>query len=176
MTAFAERISRLIDFFYIRPVDRLVSRSVFRYAACGGLTLALDAWWYFAIYHWFVGENRFFDLGRFVVSPAIASLVLVFPITFFTGFWLNRHVAFRRSALRTRTQLFRYALTVVGSIILNYLCMKLLLDEAGLWPTPSKIVTSVLSALYSYVAARYFTFREGESGSVRTDSSEHRAV
>ena len=126
---------------------------------CGGLNLLLDAMWYFLIYHYVVGEDRFIDLGLVYMSAPIASLFLVFPITFFTGFWLNRNIAFRSSPLRTRTQLFRYALSVGGAVLLNYLCMKLFVEVFDIWPTPAKLVTSALSALYSFLAARYFTFR-----------------
>ena len=73
---------------------------MFRYAFCGGMNLALDAVWYFVIYHFLIGEGRMIDLGFVYMSAPIASLFLVFPITFFTGFWLNRNVAFRASLLR----------------------------------------------------------------------------
>ena len=53
----------------------------------------------------------------------------------------------------------RYALSVGGAVLLNYLCMKLFVEVFDIWPTPAKLVTSALSALYSFLAARYFTFR-----------------
>lgn len=107
----------------------------------------------------FLVAGRYFDLGFVVMSPHIASLVLVFPITFFTGFWLNRYVAFRTLPVAAGKQLGRYLLTVVGSILLNYACMKFLVEVCGLWPTPSKCITSLAVALYSYLAARYYTFK-----------------
>ena len=59
--------------------------------------------WYFVIYHFLIGEGRMIDLGFVYMSAPIASLFLVFPITFFTGFWLNRNVAFRaRRSARAR--------------------------------------------------------------------------
>ena len=155
----ASLLTRIVDRFYWHRLDGIVSRQLFRYAFCGGLNLLLDAMWYFLIYHYVVGEDRFIDLGLVYMSAPIASLFLVFPITFFTGFWLNRNIAFRSSPLRTRTQLFRYALSVGGAVLLNYLCMKLFVEVFDIWPTPAKLVTSALSALYSILAARYFTFR-----------------
>lgn len=154
----AALISRVLDGLYV-PFARWIPRQLFRYGACGGANLLLDALWYFLIYNYMIGPTRYIDFGPVVMSPHIASLCLVFPITFFTGFWLNRHVAFARSPLRTHTQLLRYALSVAGAVLLNYLCMKVLVETVGLWPTPSKLVTSVISALYSFLAAKYFTFR-----------------
>lgn len=149
---------RLVDWLYIAPLKRLVGRDFFAYGLCGGANMALDTLWYFVIYHYIVAE-RFIDFGVVVVSPHIASLIVVFPITFFTGFWLNRNIAFRATEYKTRGQLIRYALSVVGSIALNYVCMKLFVEHLHIWPTPSKMLTTVVSVVYSFLAAKYFTFR-----------------
>ena len=90
---------------------------------------------YFLLYN-FVLDKELLDLGFVAVSPHVAAMLIVFPLTFFTGFWLNRHVAFRRSPLARGTQLFRYLLSVAGSVVVNYLFL-----------------------VYSYLAAKYFTFR-----------------
>ena len=155
----------LIDKLYIKPLEPIVSRDIFGYGLCGALNMVLDTLWYFIIYHFVIAE-RFIDLGVVVISPHIATLFIVFPITFFTGFWLNRHVAFRVTEYKTRGQLFRYAISVVGSIVINYICMKLFVETFDFWPTPSKMLTTVISVVYSYLAARYFTFVK-ESGKGR---------
>lgn len=154
----ADGIRRIIDSFYIGPVRRVLSLELFRYGACGGGNMLLDALYYFLIYHYVVCE-RFIDLGVVVISPHISSLAIVFPITFVNGFWLNRNVAFRESNLRTRTQLTRYLLSVGGAILLNYLCMKLFVEAFHFWATPSKLLTTCISSVYSFLAAKYFTFQ-----------------
>jgi putative flippase GtrA len=156
--AIASLITKAIDLFYIKPLRRVISQQVFRYLACGGATALLDAIWYYIIYHYIVCE-RFIDLSIIVVSPHIAALCVVFPITFFTGFWLNRNVAFRATNISSLPQLAKYAFTVVGSIILNYVCMKLFVEYLGIWATPSKMLTTTVCAVYSYIAGRYFTFK-----------------
>ena len=154
----ANAITKAIDLFYIKPLQAIVPQQVFRYLACGATTALLDAVWYFLIYHYIVCE-RFTDLGFVVVSPHIAALCIVFPITFFTGFWLNRNVAFRATHISSLPQLFKYALTVVGSILLNYACMKFLVESCEIWATPSKIFTTIICAIYSFLVGRYFTFK-----------------
>ncbi|MBR6815328.1 MAG: GtrA family protein [Alistipes sp.] len=156
---FAEKIGAFIDLFYIKPFSAFVSSTIFRYAACGGMNMVLDLVWYFLIYHYVVAE-RFFDLGFVVVSPHIASLCVVFPITFFTGFWLNRNVAFRATEFGQGWQLVKYTLTVVGSLAVNYICMKLFVEACDIWPTPAKALTTAVSVVYSYLAGRYFTFKK----------------
>jgi putative flippase GtrA len=158
VSGLAAIITKAIDLFYVKPLRRVFSQQVFRYLACGAITALLDAIWYYIIYHYIVCEE-FLNLGFVVMSPHIAALCVVFPITFFTGFWLNRNVAFRVTDISTLPQLAKYALTVVGSILLNYACMKLFVEGCNLWATPSKIITTAVCAVYSFLVGRYFTFR-----------------
>lgn len=153
----AKVLISVIDGLYVKPISVVVSREIFGYGFCGALNMSLDIVWYFLIYHFIVAE-QFIDLGVVVISPHISTLFVVFPITFFTGFWLNRNVAFRVAEYRTRRQLIRYALSVVGSIVINYVCMKVFVEALQIWPTPSKMITTAVSVIYSYIAARYFTF------------------
>lgn len=154
----AQRVIRLVDMLYIKPLHSLISRNMFAYGLCGASNMVLDTLWYFVIYHYIIAE-RFIDLSFVVVSPHIASLILVFPITFFTGFWLNRNIAFRVTEFSSRRQLIRYTLSVIGSILINYACMKLFVEQLNIWPTPSKILTTIISVAYSYLIGKYFTFR-----------------
>ena len=151
-------ITKCIDLFYIKPLRGFISQQVFRYLACGATTALLDAIWYYLIYHFIVCEH-FIDLGFVVMSPHIAALCIVFPITFFTGFWLNRNVAFRTTHISSLSQMTKYALTIVGSIVLNYACMKLFVEVCDIWATPSKILTTAVCAVYSFLVGRYFTFK-----------------
>ena len=155
----AQRISTAIDSLYIKALEPVISRQFFRYGVCGAVNMMLDAIWYFVIFH-FVVAQRYIDLDFVVVSPHIASLIIVFPITFTTGFLLNRYVAFQVMAYRSRGQLIRYAISVGGAILLNYVLMKLFVEHCHLWPTPSKVLTTIISSLYSFIVAKYFTFRK----------------
>lgn len=155
----AEKIGSLIDRCYVQGLQRYVSPTMFRYAVCGGVNMVLDVVWYYLIYHYIIAL-RYIDLGVVVISPHVASLVVVFPITFFTGFWLNRNVAFRSVEVGQGLQLFKYALTVVGSLLLNYVCIKLFVEVVGVWPTPAKALTTAVCVAYSYLSGRYFTFKK----------------
>jgi hypothetical protein len=119
--------------------------------------MALDAVLYYAAFHFLFAE-RDVSFGFFVLSAEMAALGAVFPVTFFNGFWLNRNVAFRGSPLGTGVQLWRYGLSVAGSIVLTAAFMKMLIGVCGLWPTPSKVLTTLLVAAYSYLMQKYFTF------------------
>ncbi|MFI3304593.1 MAG: GtrA family protein [Rikenellaceae bacterium] len=157
----ATLLTWIIDILYpARIGGSIISRTTFRYFVCGvGNYIVLDAVIYYIIYHYVVGVENV-DLGWVVVSPHIASLTLVFPVTFLTGFWLNRYVAFNSTAPKIRFQIMRYALTVGGSILLSYVLLKLFVERVEIWATPAKVLSSIATALYSYAMARFYTFRE----------------
>ncbi len=158
----AQIISATIDIFYFRTIEKIVPRHTFRYGVCGAVNiLVLDTVFYYLIYHYVVGVANV-DLGFVVVSPHVASLILVFPITFLIGFWLNRYVAFNAITTKAPVQLAKYALSVVGSLVISYLCLKFLVEVCSLWATPAKTISSLVTTIYSYLAARYFTFGKND--------------
>jgi putative flippase GtrA len=153
-------IERIIDWFY--PLfKRFMPKDTFRYAFCGGSNTVLDIFLYFITYN-FILQKHIINLGFVAVSPHIASFMMVFPITFTTGFLLAKYITFTGSRLRGRVQLFRYGVTVFVSILLNYIFLKLFVDFFGLYPTPSKFLTTILVTIYSYFSQKYFSFRTSE--------------
>lgn len=150
-------IIRAIDWFY-PPFRKLIAKQTFRYAACGGGNLFLNWVLYWVVYN-FIIDKQYWDLGLIVISPHTLALLIVFPITFFTGFWLNRHVVFRSSPLRDGTQLMRYLLSVIGSFALDYVFLQIFVELCHIYPTPSQILASLITVIYSYIMQYYFSFR-----------------
>ncbi|XOV68789.1 MAG: GtrA family protein [Fluviicola sp.] len=161
MRAIQKIITALVDIFY--PLfKRWMPLKTYRYAVCGGGNLILDILLYFIFYNYVLHQENLdlsFIAKGLVISPHIAALFIVFPITFLTGFLLNKYIAFGESNLRGRIQLYRYALVVAGAIILNYLLMKLFVDVLGFWATLSKIFVTAISVVYSYTLQNRFTFK-----------------
>ncbi|MFR9649079.1 MAG: GtrA family protein [Rikenellaceae bacterium] len=152
-------IISLLDRLYIKPLRGLISATIFRYAVCGVANyFILDTLLYYLIYHYIIPSPLIVVCGV-AVSSHIASMVLLFPITLLNGFWLNRHVAFRAESLPVGRQLLIYIGTIFGSLALSYVAMKLLVEMLGVWATPSKLITSVITSLYSYLMARFVTFK-----------------
>jgi putative flippase GtrA len=154
-------IIRIVDFFYF-PFLRFIPREIFRYGATGGANTAFDILLYFIFYN-FVLNRQILDLGIVAISPHIAAFLLVFPITFCTGFILAKYVTFTASELRGRIQLFRYGLTVLGAILLNYVFLKFFVEYTGLYPTLSKALTTIIVVAFSYLMQRYFSFKTGRA-------------
>jgi putative flippase GtrA len=149
-----------IDWFH-KPFSKYVTHETFRYGVTGGCNSVLDIFLYFVFYN-FIFDKKVLDLGIVSISPYIAAFLFVFPITFTTGFILAKYITFTQSILRGKVQLFRYGLSVAGSILLNYLLLKLFVEVAGLWATLSKILTTGVVILYSFIIQKHFTFRTGK--------------
>jgi len=150
-------IIRTIDLFYA-PFKKLIPIETFRYAATGGFNTLLDISLYFVCYN-FILHKQVIDLQIVSISPYIAAFLIVFPITFFTGFLLAKYITFTESEICGRTQLMRYMMSVSGSIFLNYFFIKLLVEFGGLWPTLSKVITTVIVVIYSYFVQKFYTFK-----------------
>ena len=152
-----QRIEQFIDFFY-PPFSRFMNRMTFRYAACGGANTLFDIFLFFISYN-FVFDKQIVRLPFISISPYIAAFMLSFCITFPIGFLLNRYVVFQGSVIAGRIQFFRYGVTVVVSLLLNYLFLKLFVEWLGLFPTVAKILTTFIVVGFSYLSQSYFTFK-----------------
>ena len=150
-------IIQFIDYFYT-PFRKVIPLETFRYAATGGFNTVLDIFLYFFCYN-FILDKQVLDLQIVSISPHIAAFLIVFPITFFTGFLFAKFITFTNSELRGRIQLIRYIIAVSGSIFLNYVFLKLFVEFGGLWPTLAKILTTGIVVIYSYFIQKFFTFK-----------------
>jgi putative flippase GtrA len=137
---------------------RFMPKDTFLYAFCGGANTVLDIFLYYITFN-FILQKQIVELGFIAISAHIASFFIVFPITFSTGFLMAKYITFSQSLLRGRIQLFRYFVTVAVCIILNYIFLKIFVDFFGIYPTISKILTTVLVTIYSYFSQKYFTFK-----------------
>ena len=150
-------IEKIILWFY-PPFKSFMPVQTFKYAATGGANTALDIFLFFIFYN-FVLNKRLLDLGFVSISPHIAAFIMSFVITFPIGFILAKYISFPGSFLRKRIQFFRYGLSIMGSVLLNYVFLKLFVEVCGWYPTPSKIVTTLIAILFSYTTQKYFTFK-----------------
>jgi putative flippase GtrA len=150
------KISTAIDFFY--PIfGRSISLQFFRYGVSGASNMVFDWVVYFTMYNFVLKHN---DLNLFFVtlSSPIAAFALTFPISFSTGFLLQKYVTFTTSDLRGRVQLFRYGLVVFVNLLINYVGLKIFVDVLGFFPTPSKMIVTVFTTLFSFFSQKKFTF------------------
>ena len=159
LTFIQKLIIGFIDWVY-KPFQKLIPPETFRYATTGGANTAFDILLYFLFYN-FILNKQIVEFGFLAISPHIAAFIFVFPITFITGFLLAKYITFTSSEIRGRVQIFRYAVTVTGSIFLNYILLKLFVEYLYLWPTIAKMIITVIVVAYSYIVQRYYTFKTG---------------
>jgi putative flippase GtrA len=167
MNKLAQIITKIIDFFY-PPFSKWMSKQLFRYAACGGGNMVLDWVLYFLIYNFVIGHELLYITLPFrngteedflCLTPHIASLCIVFPITLITGFLLQKYVTFTASDLHGVRQLGRYTLIVAVNLAINYFGLKLCVEILGWYPTPSKMIITLITVIISYLGQKYYTFR-----------------
>ena len=181
MNKLAQIITKIIDFFY-PPFRKIMSEQLFRYAACGGGNLVLDWVLYFLIYNFVIGheminlqftilspkghdylaEPNFHNLQfTQAITPHIATLCIVFPITLLTGFWLQKYITFSVQSTKDKgaRQLGRYVLIVAVNLAINYFGLKLCVENLGWYPTPSKMCITIITVAISYIGQKYYTFR-----------------
>jgi putative flippase GtrA len=155
-----KRLISLIDFFY-PPFSRWISPHTFRYIISGGTTLMIGIVVYYIAYN-FILKQEDVRIASLLITAPIAALGIESIITFIIGFVLNKYLVFTRSNLKGRIQLFRYGSVVVTNILLNYAFIKVLVEAFGFYPTISKIVTSLLLAVFSYFSQKHFSFKVKE--------------
>lgn len=152
-------IIRIVDSFYF-PFVRFVPIEIFRYGVTGGANTVFDIFLYFVFYR-FVLDRQVVELGFVAISPHIAAFLIVFPITFSTGFILAKYVTFTASEVKGHVQLLRYGLTVLAAIFFNYVFLKFFVEYVGLYATLSKVLTTIIVVGFSYLSQRYFSFKTG---------------
>lgn len=150
-------LQKILDWFY--PLfSKVMSREFYYYLASGGINTITNWVMYYLIYHYIVCK-RFFDLGVVVMSPHIASLCIVTPITLIIGFLLSKNITFSESKIKARTQFLRYSLIIFANFAISYISMKLLVEQAGLWATPSNMITTIITTIFSYLMQKFYSFK-----------------
>jgi putative flippase GtrA len=150
-------LQRLIVFFY-PPFRKVVNKQVFLYAVTGGMNVLFDWTLYFSTYN-FILQKQNLNLGLTTLSPHVAALTITFPISFSSGFLLQKYVTFSGSPLRGKTQVSRYMVVVALNFLVNFVGIKILVDALHLFPTPSKMIITGFTVILSYLFQKKFTFK-----------------
>ena len=155
---FTGKVIRMaVDFFY-PPFKKYMTPEFFRYGVTGVANMVFDWVVYFSFYH-YVLQKEMLHLGFVTLSSHIAALLFTFPVSFMSGFLLQKYVTFTASDMKGRIQLFRYGMVVLANLLLNYLGLKLLVDVMHLFATPSKMLITIITTLFSYFSQKKYTFK-----------------
>lgn len=158
INSFLQRnIALLIDFFY-PPFKPYMSNQFFRYGVSGAANMVFD-WILFFLFFHYAFQAQIIDFGFYAFEPHTAAFITVFPITLLSGFWLGKYISFSDSKLRGRRQLIRYFFVVICNIFIQYSGIKFFVEFCHFFPTPSKMLITLVSMVFSYVMQKYFTFR-----------------
>ena len=152
----------VIDFFY-PPFRKIMPLQTFRYAASGGFNTVLGLSLYYIAFE-FILKEQDLDLGFFAFKSHVAALFIAFCFSFPFGFFLMKYVVFTDSRMKGRVQLFRYFMVYLFNLALNYLLLKVFVENFKLYAPLAQVVTTIIIILFSYLAQRHFTFKAENAG------------
>lgn len=130
----------------------------FRYAACGGFNVVLGFILFTIAFSLFEKMGVVYIQGH-AFEPHSVALIISSSIVFIVGFTLNKYVVFTASNLRGRIQLFRYFLSFVSNLAINYVLLTLLVKYFGIYPVLAQIIVTAIVVVLSYFTQQYFTFK-----------------
>ena len=130
----------------------------FRYAVCGGINTLLGLLIYYIGFH-YIFDKENFDAGIIVFKPHNASLFLAGCFSFTFGFILNKFLVFSDSYLKGRIQLFRYFLSFILNLVVNYFILNLLVEYLHVEAFTSQVIATIIVIILSYITQKNFTFR-----------------
>ena len=150
-------IVSIIDFFY-PPFKRIMPLQTFRYAACGGFNVVFGFTIFTFIFH-FVVNQQVVHLGYFAFEPYSVALFISSSTVFIIGFLLNKYVVFTASNLKGRIQLFRYFLSFISNLTLNYILLKIQVKYLHIYPVLAQVFVTAIVVVLSYFTQQFFTFK-----------------
>lgn len=150
-------ITVIIDFFY-PPFRKYVTLQFFRYGVTGVANMIFD-WVLFYITYHFILQKEILELGFTAMSSYIAAMVIVFPISFTSGFLLQKYVTFTSSEIKGKVQIIRYLTVVIANLLLNYLGLKIMVEFLHFFATPSKMIITIFTTMFSYFSQKKYTFK-----------------
>lgn len=149
---------KITDPFYIL-FRSFMDLQTYRFLACGGTNVAVEIVIYFIAYNFILQKQIVYLPAGIAISPHIAAFLISFSLSFPLGFLLMSKVAFPGSSLRGRTQLIRYFSVVMLNLMLNYVLLKVFIEQLGIFPTPAKLLTTLVIILVSFVLQKNYTFK-----------------
>ena len=150
-------ILSFIDFFY-PPFRKIMKPQIFRYAVCGSSNVLLS-FASFTILFQYIIKAKVIDLGFYSIESYNVALFVSSMFSFIYGFLLLKYIVFDESNLKGRVQLFRYFLSYISNLCINYILLKVLVRYFGLYPVLAQVIVTVIIIILSYLTQRYFTFR-----------------
>ena len=152
----------VIDFFY-PPFRKFLPLQTFRYITSGGINTLLGLSLYFIAFEYILKKTPL-QFEFYAFKPHVAALFISFCFSFPFGFFLMKYVVFSDSNMKGRVQLVRYFMVYVFNLMLNYILLKIFVEQFHLYAPLAQVLTTVAIILFSYIAQRHFTFKVKDAG------------
>jgi len=117
-------------------------------------------------------QQKVVYMGTFAFKSYVVAFIISFCLTFPVGFYLSRYVVWQQTETKKRIQFFRYFLIVAACVGLNYILLNVFIQEFHWWPFVSKLVTTVIVVVFSYLTQRNFSFRAVNKSEIEDEEDE----
>lgn len=130
----------------------------FRYAACGGANLVLNFALFTLLFHFF-SKEKVVTIGWHAFEPESVALFLAAVFSFFVGFFLNKFIVFDNSNLKSRIQFFRYFVSFISNLCINWALLKMLVHYVHIHAVLAQSIVTIFIVVISYITQRHYTFK-----------------
>lgn len=144
----------------IELTKSLLRNRAIKYIIAAGVATIVDVGIYFISFNYIFQKQDFrFSFGLLLTAP-IASLIVSFSCGLLTNFFISKYFVFKDAAKqKSHIQFLKFASVAFGTLIANYLFMKLLIVGFGLFPTVSRLISAITIGALSFMAHKIFSFK-----------------
>ena len=120
-------------------IKALLKHKAFKYIVAAGVATLVDVGVYFIAFNYIFQKQDFnFSFGLLLTAP-IASLIVSFSCGLLTNFFISKYFVFKDAEKqKAHIQFLKFASVAFGTLVANYLFMKLLIVGFGIFPTVSR--------------------------------------
>ena len=133
----------------------------FRYGACGGGNMVMGFIVFTSVFK-SIAPRKIVDFGFIAFESYSVALFCSSTMVFIVGFLLNKFVVFTVSNIKARIQLFRYFLSSLSSLSINYVLLKALVVYLHVYPVIAQMIVTAIVVTISFFMQQYFTFKVKE--------------
>lgn len=142
--------------------SKFLKHKIVKFFMSAGVAALADFLVYTIIINFFISGSTVNVSGRIFKAHEF-SLFISYSIGVIINFTLTKFAVFKASTLKNRQQFSRFVLIAFIGFYANYGLLRFFVEQCGLLPTISRIVSALSLAFASYYVHSFFTFRTNKN-------------
>lgn len=150
----------IIRVFKLLFIQRLLQMQLVRYVIAAGTAFTVDVVVYFIMLHFFISDKIITIFNTpITLRAAMLSLVVSFTCGLFTNFYMSNLFVFKAVDNRTNKHFARFVVVAMVTFVGNYFLMRFFIEVVHFYPTPARILSACVFAMFSFTMHKFFSFR-----------------